>query len=408
MGAASKPPGLTLAWLLVPPVVLVIVVGLAIFFLAAEGSFHAAQIEICRSGVEPCQNQVDVDVGQEVALDIILRNAQDTDVVGWEAHLVVTDDSVIDLIGVIPHSGIVTGEPVDSGNGVPVQEKGDGLALGDAVRLGEDAPGSDVAQYFTWENQYDSQSSKIDYTVTLLLFDPADAAQRVVPFSDDPGLVLGRITVRGVAQGITQIVASPQSSTDEGPFNIVMLTGDGELAYLPPIGFAEPLVTINVGEGPGPFEGELTLTLNGPGWNLINIPLVPDVGDTPGEIFSDLAFFKIFGWDAAGQNYFPVEWDDTLEFGARGYWIFVDGDYQTTLIGAPLRQVETELLEQWNLVGGPFLEDGEVGVSTTDPAGAVLSTLFYWDAESRRYTRTVRLCMPRVAGYLPMNPPHSP
>ena len=35
-------------------------------------------------------------------------------------------------------------------------------ALGDAVRLGEDAPGSDVAQYFTWENQYDSQSSKID------------------------------------------------------------------------------------------------------------------------------------------------------------------------------------------------------------------------------------------------------
>ena len=149
MGAASKPPGLTLAWLLVPPVVLVIVVGLALFFLAAEGSFHAAQIEICRSGVEPCQNQVDVDVGQEVALDIILRNAQDTDVVGWEAHLVVTDDSVIDLIGVIPHSGIVTGEPVDSGNGVPVQEKGDGLALGDAVRLGEDAPGSDVAQYFT-------------------------------------------------------------------------------------------------------------------------------------------------------------------------------------------------------------------------------------------------------------------
>jgi hypothetical protein len=243
MSQFAKRIGFIAAGRLLPPGMIILLAALALVLPVRADD--TATVEISPS-------VVDITVGEETTLDIILNDADGSQVVSWETHFTVTDGSVVEVV-----NDVLTGEPV--------QEQGPGLALDGLERLAADGSNEGTAQYFTAQNQYDA-SGQLDYTVTLLRFDPADPGQRVDPFSGNPELVIGRITLKGIAEGTTQIQAVFQGpeTCDNGidddsdglvdgddpdcNIKIIVLTGDGAVDFLLPVNpAAVPLATINVG-----------------------------------------------------------------------------------------------------------------------------------------------------------------
>lgn len=208
-------------------------------------------VDICRAAVEPCQRELNLPVGGTVGLDLFLeRPGGDGDLrwlVAWETHLRLTDSSAVFLA-----------DAPDSGG--PVREQGNGrYALEGLTRLG-DSSGDEAAgatvQYFSVQNRYDAASGQLDYTVTLLRFNPVEPAPRVLSFPNQSRLLLGRIELRGAESGMVSIVGDSSLGM---LFQAILLNQSGQLDYLAPSAAGTPLATVNIGPAGGTvqLEGQL-------------------------------------------------------------------------------------------------------------------------------------------------------
>ncbi len=220
----------------------------------------------------PCQREVNLPVGGEVALDLLLavpaggNPPPALSPVAWEAHFLLTGSAGIEL---------VPGGPA----GAPVQEQGSsGLALDGLARL---SPGAGPApapagRYYRVQNSYDPTTGRLDFSVTLAGFSAANPSAGLMALTPGTRLRMGTITIRGAAPGRSELVAADSS----GPsFQIVSATPAG--AATPWLaGAGAPLAVINVGsaaekarfqglvwaqmpsggEKPEPFRGQFTLT----------------------------------------------------------------------------------------------------------------------------------------------------
>jgi Dockerin type I domain len=214
--------------------------GVASFDLTAQANSPTFTARVCRSNVAPCQKVINLPVGETVTLDLLLDNSGGSSpipVAAWETHYQLTNTSTVGRV------------PVSS-SGEPVQEQGDGtLALEGLTPLRNSADET-TAQYYTVQNQYNTASGQFDYAVTLLRFSPARPAPQVSPFSDNSRLLLGRITLKGVAQGSADLVAGVSSQA-------VIITSSGQLQSLGATSNS-PLLNINVGQSSTPeFLGQL-------------------------------------------------------------------------------------------------------------------------------------------------------
>lgn len=220
--------------------------SLLVFSVAptARADSPVVTFQVCRASAGPCQKVINISEGETLTLDLILDGldaGSPLPVVAWETHYQFTNTSVIELVP-SPTSG------------EPVQEQGDaGLALDGLTRLRSSAD-EGTGQYYTAQNQYDSGLGQLDYAVTLLGFGPAIPQPRVLPFSNQAQLLLGRITLKGVAPGSTDLVAGTPAGDS---FQAVTVTGSDELKLLG-AAFSTPLLTINVGSASAPeFLGQV-------------------------------------------------------------------------------------------------------------------------------------------------------
>jgi hypothetical protein len=187
--------------------------------------------------------------GQTVALDLVLRDSDVNalPVVAWELHLALSTTSPVALV------------PAE-GSAEPVRQRGDPrLALDGLTRL--TGPGDAAqAQYLTVQNRYTAQSGALDYAITLLGFNPARPARRVEPLHPRDGMVLGRITVRGVSRGVVDI----NPGAPDPAIQVVGVAASGVLAPAAPAAIASPLARINVDPAPAPVG--LAGRVQRPGW----------------------------------------------------------------------------------------------------------------------------------------------
>lgn len=197
----------------------------------ARAQTPSLTLSLCRAAVQPCQREVNILPGQTVALDLFLADAglNPLPVVAWETHLTLSNGLPAQLVSA-------------GGSADPVQEQGEQvLALDGLSKLaGHSDQGS--AQYFTAQNRYLAELGQLDYTVTLLRYNPTQPGPRVAALPNQGGLLLGRIHIRGTARGAVEI-------TPAGPdvaFRVVGLAPSGELVSQEAIGFASPLARVNV------------------------------------------------------------------------------------------------------------------------------------------------------------------
>jgi hypothetical protein len=166
-----------------------------------------------------------------VALDLLLADAEANPlpVVAWETHLKLSNGLAAELA---PAEDLLD----------PVQERGDQLLALDGLNKLAGPANQASAQYFTAQNRYLAELGQLDYTVTLVRFDPARPGPRVAPLPSRGGLILGRITIRGIARGAVDITPGESDVS----FRIVGLAPSGELVSPEAIGFGSPLARINV------------------------------------------------------------------------------------------------------------------------------------------------------------------
>jgi hypothetical protein len=205
--------------------------------LNTEANTPLFSIQVCRANVEPCQKEVSIPEGGTMDLDLILTagtpNASSSplQVVGWETHFRLSDNSVVDLMP-------------DTVSGQPVREQGDPeLALDSLLKL-QDSGGEGSGEYFTVQNHFDGNSGRLDYSVTLVRFDQTSPQSRVLPFATNVRLHLGRITVKGVSKGSFDI--SPEAISN--PFQVVTLDAPSDLSSVAAVASSTPQTTIRVGD----------------------------------------------------------------------------------------------------------------------------------------------------------------
>ena len=178
------------------------------------------ELHICPTEMSPpCPGDVELRVGDKVTLDLLLTAANgaaaDTRwLVGWELHLQLTGAAAIEVAA----AGI---------SGRPVQERGDRrLFLDDWLPLRANARTAS-RHYYRIQNSYDPATGRLDYSVVLAGYSTEPPIDGLKPLAGDDGLLLGRITLRGVAPG--EVELRPRSAA---PFQAAVLTPEGKIIPL--------------------------------------------------------------------------------------------------------------------------------------------------------------------------------
>lgn len=182
----------------------------------AEADAASLSLQICRANVEPCQTEVSIPEGGAVGLDLVLSdtnsNTSPFQIAAWETHFRIGDSSVAELVP-------------DTDSGRPVQQQGDSELALEGLHPLQSSGNEHRSQFFTAQNQFDSDSGRLDYSVTLVGFDPAKPQSRVLPFSSQARLHLGRVTVSGLTGGSSGI--SPEDPTGNPSQVVALDTGEG-------------------------------------------------------------------------------------------------------------------------------------------------------------------------------------
>jgi len=96
-----------------------------------------------------------------------------------------------------------------------------------------------------------------------------------------------------------------------------------------------------------------TITLQ-PGWNLISVPLEPEVTNAITLLGQKLPLFNVYQY-YDGQFYENDKADIQAGF---GYWVYVENNAQIDLTGMPAApQVRVPLKPGWNVIGNPYETD---------------------------------------------------
>ena len=185
-------------------------------------SADAATIQVCRIDVTPCQREVNLPVDGEVTLGLYLGAAEDLDppkaqsLVAWEFHFQLISTARVEVV------------PTGSAGG-PVQEQGNpALVLDGLNRLSSNVGQAAAAgRYYRVQNSYDSNTGQIDFSVTLVGFSVDDPPTTIASITPGTQLMLGMITLSGVAPGSAELVAADSSPT---AFQVVTVTESGAQA----------------------------------------------------------------------------------------------------------------------------------------------------------------------------------
>ena len=237
-------------------------------------SADAATIQVCRIDVTPCQREVNLPVGEEVTLGLYLDTTEELNLpeahslVAWEFHFQLISTAGVEVV------------PTGSAGG-PVQEQGNpALVLDSLNRLSSNVGQAAAAgRYYRVQNSYDSNTGQIDFSATLVGFSRENRSANTIAITPGSRLLLGMITLSGVAPGSAELVAANSSPT---AFQVVTVTESGaESTRLMPLvaGAGSPLAVVNVGPaaekarlegliwqqtpagtGKHPFERQFTLT----------------------------------------------------------------------------------------------------------------------------------------------------
>ena len=202
-------------------------------------SSPATTLQICRVDVTPCQREVNLPVGGEVALDLFLTPAAGWNLpeahflVAWETHFQLTGDAGVELVNAGPA-------------GAPVQEQGSRrLILDGLTRLSRNSGTSatPAGRYYRVQNRYDPATGRLDFSVTMAGFSPDDPPTDLMALTPETRLLLGIITIRGASPGRSELTVANSAGR---PFQIVTITGAGK-ATPRPVEASRPLVVVNVG-----------------------------------------------------------------------------------------------------------------------------------------------------------------
>ena len=199
----------------------------------------AATLQICRVDVTPCQREVNLPVGGEVALDLFLTPASGWNppeahfLVAWETHFQLTGDAGVKLVNAGPA-------------GAPVQEQGSSrLVLDGLARLSRNSgtAATPAGRYYRVQNRYDPATGRLDFSVTLAGFSPDNPPTDLMALTPETRLLLGIITIRGASPGRAELAAANSAGRS---FQIVTITGAGN-ATPRLVDAGRPLVVVNVG-----------------------------------------------------------------------------------------------------------------------------------------------------------------
>ena len=198
----------------------------------------AATLQICRADVTPCQREVNLPVGGEVALDLFLTPAAGWKppeahfLVAWETHFQLTGDAGFELVNAGPA-------------GAPVQEQGSSrLILDGLTRLSRNSRTSGTAgRYYRVQNRYNQTTRRLDFSVTLAGFSSDDPPTDLMVLTPENQLLLGIITIRGATPGRAELTIA---NSEGRSFQVVTVTGAGR-ATPRLLDAGRPLVVVNVG-----------------------------------------------------------------------------------------------------------------------------------------------------------------
>lgn len=230
----------------------------------AQASDALPALKLCRSNVVPCQQDLNLPVGGEVSLDLVLSVPEAFSIsrgwplLAWYLRLLLGNPGAVEL-----EAG---GSPP-----LPVQETGLAeLALHELAPLSPEGNISDAetATFLRLRNQHQPATGLIEYGINLL-DNPNSGGQRNGPrMVRGKDLLLGQLNLRGIEEGRTDIAADNSYSN---PLEVLYVKSSSRL-YAANLNAAHPLATLNV--GPTAERARLRGTSHGPmPWQGIVHPL---------------------------------------------------------------------------------------------------------------------------------------
>ena len=304
-------------------------------------------LNLCRSGITPCQSEVNLQVGGQVTVDVVIEpvhpagSRQDDTLAAWYLEL------FLDRVG------IVTISP-DPATGLPFEERGPTeLVLNgwNPVDSGFSLSGQPRPAYYRFRNNLDLATGALQYGVVLLEKEPALRKPTGIPLQNRGETRIARITLDAAKAGETWFLAggTPSSSptlliTDHRGRNKTLLLSTDH-----------PLFRVNVGQD---AEG---LRLEGQAWTALpgrKETRLPFIGTLEIEIWeanvlpatraeSDLPLVKFTGVvpDLQGRFVIPDLPADLVPPGAydvraqgRGSLSVVVPDVPFSILGADPRE----------------------------------------------------------------------
>jgi len=109
-----------------------------------------------------------------------------------------------------------------------------------------------------------------------------------------------------------------------------------------------------------------------PGWNLISVPIEPEMTSAIVQLGDDLPFLNVFQY-YDGKMYKPDEAD--IQAGI-GYWVHVSKNSEIDIEGLPVAsEIQVPLKPGWNIIGNPFEKPLPWGDNITILTGSQRLTL---------------------------------
>ena len=196
-------------------------------------------MKLCRSNVVPCQRDLNLPVGGEVSLDLVLSVPEAFSIrrgwplLSWYLRLLVGDTGTVRLETVGPST-------------YPVQESGFAeLALHGLEHLPPEGKASDAetATFLRLRNRHHPATGLIEYAINLLDNPNAGGHRNGPRMVRGKDLLLGRLNLRGMEAGRTDIAADHAYAN---PLEVLYVKSSTRL-YTANLHATHPLATLNVG-----------------------------------------------------------------------------------------------------------------------------------------------------------------